>query len=57
MVVGHTTFDNIQTFYHDRLFAVDSGIKYGTEGEALVWIDGIFYRATADGEWEVLKNK
>lgn len=57
MVVGHTTFDNISTFYHDRLFAVDSGIKYGTEGEALVWKDGIFYRATSDGEWEILKNK
>ncbi len=57
MVVGHTTFDNIRTFYHDRLFAVDSGIKYATEGEALVWIDGIFYRATAEGEWEILKNK
>ncbi len=57
MVVGHTTFDNIRTFYHDRLFAIDSGIKYGTEGEALVWKEGIFYRATAEGEWEILKDK
>ena len=50
IVVGHTSFTAINTFYDGRLIAVDSSIKFGSTGELLMMEDGQYYRATLMGE-------
>jgi hypothetical protein len=50
IIVGHTTQKHITPLFDNRIIGIDSGIKYGTKGEALMWYKGTFYRATADGE-------
>jgi Calcineurin-like phosphoesterase len=57
IIVGHTTQDFINPFFNDKVIPVDSGIKYGDEGEGLLWKGGIFYRAKADGILERLTFK
>ncbi len=52
IVVGHTTQDFINPFFRDKVIPIDTGIKYGDEGEALIWEDEIFYRAKIDGTRE-----
>ncbi len=54
VVVGHTTQDFINPFFKDKVIPVDTGIQYGNKGEALLWKDGIFYRAKVDGYIEQL---
>lgn len=49
MVVGHTSFNEIQMRYSGRLFAIDSSIKSGRRGEVLVFSDGQFFRGQPDG--------
>lgn len=50
IVVGHTSFTAIQTFYDNRLIAVDSSIKFGGTGEILLMENGRYYRGTLTGE-------
>ena len=57
IVVGHTSFKAIQSFYDDRVIAVDSSIKMGGMGEVLVFQDGTFYRGTLDGQRLPLMTK
>ncbi len=52
IIVGHTTQDFINPFFKDRVIPIDTGIKYGDHGEGLLWENGIFYRAKANGEKE-----
>lgn len=49
IVVGHTTQDFINPFFKDKVIPIDTGIKYGDKGEALIWENEIFYRAKANG--------
>lgn len=50
LVVGHTSFSAIKGFFGNRVFAVDSSIKFGSVGELLLIEDGIFRRGTLTGE-------
>lgn len=50
IIVGHTTQKEITPLYDTRVFATDTGIKHGSEGEALLWNKGKFYRATVKGK-------
>ncbi|OAV45909.1 metallophosphoesterase [Lewinella sp. 4G2] len=50
LVVGHTSFSAIKRYFGDRVFAVDSSIKFGSVGELLLIEDGVFKRGTLTGE-------
>jgi hypothetical protein len=54
IIVGHTTQDFINPFFGNKVIPIDSGIKYGDQGEGLLWKNGVFYRALADGYQEKL---
>ncbi len=43
IIVGHTTIDSIQSYNHDKIIDIDSGIKYGDRGEGLLIIKNNFY--------------
>ena len=50
IIVGHTTQKEVTPLYDKRVFATDTGIKQGNEGESLLWNKGKFYRATVEGK-------
>ena len=50
LVVGHTSFNAITQYFGDRVYAVDSSIKFGSVGEVLLIEDGVFQRGTLQGE-------
>ena len=54
IVVGHTTQDFINPFFKDSVIPVDTGIKTGNKGEALLYENGIYYRVKTDGYKEQL---
>ena len=54
IVVGHTTQDFINPFFKNSVIPVDTGIKYGNEGEALLYENGIFYRVKINSDKEQL---
>jgi len=50
MVVGHTSFDAVKSYFNGKVIAVDSSIKFGSTGEVLI-IEGDHYsRGTLMGE-------
>ena len=49
ILVGHTSFPNITSLYHGKVFGIDSSIKYGDYGEVLIYEKGNFYRGTLNG--------
>ena len=50
IVVGHTTLKQITPRYENRVIGIDSGIKTGKRGEALLWKKGRFFRAQLSGK-------
>ncbi len=50
MIVGHTSFDAVKSFFNGKVLAVDSSIKFGSMGEILLVNDGRFKRGTLLGE-------
>ncbi len=50
MVVGHTSFNAIKSFFNGKVLAVDSSIKFGSMGEILLVTDGKFERGTLLGK-------
>lgn len=50
MVVGHTSFTAISSFFNNRVLAVDSSMKFGSLGEVLLIENDTFYRGTLLGE-------
>jgi len=57
IIVGHTTQERITSLYKRKVIGVDSGIKYGDKGEALLWKKGKFYRATLGDKLIPLKKQ
>ncbi|MBT3755208.1 MAG: hypothetical protein HOG24_02890, partial [Candidatus Cloacimonetes bacterium] len=49
-----TTQDFINPFFKDSVIPVDTGIKTGNKGEALLYENGVFYRVKADSYKEQL---
>lgn len=49
MVVGHTSFKAIRTFFEGKVIAVDSSMKFGSMGEVLLVEDGHFVRGSLLG--------
>lgn len=56
IIVGHTTQKQITPLYQQKVIGVDSGIKYGDRGEALLWKNGKLYRASTSGSPVLLKK-
>ncbi len=54
IIVGHTTQDFINPFFKNTIIPIDTGIKYGDSGEALLWENQQFYRVKANGYKEQL---
>ncbi len=50
MIVGHTSFQAIRTFFNGKVLAVDSSMKFGSMGEVLLIEDGKFIRGGILGE-------
>ncbi len=57
VVVGHTDVVELSMLYEGRVFAIETGLRRGGEGEVLVYEDGVFYRADVDGRRIILKNE
>jgi len=49
IVVGHTSMPKIVTLHDNRIILIDSSIKFGTGGEALIYDDRKMYRGLVDG--------
>lgn len=54
IVVGHTIMDRITGLYDGLVYAIDTGIYKGSEGEVLLWENGLFYRMSVSGGKELL---
>lgn len=50
IIVGHTSFKQIESLFDKKILAVDSSIKNGISGEILLIKDGTYYRCTLEGE-------
>lgn len=49
IVVGHTSQEQIESLFNNKILAVDTSIKNGVSGELLFIENGDFYRGTIDG--------
>lgn len=50
LVVGHTSFNAIQSFFNGKVLAVDSSIKFGSTGEILLIENNDLERVTLYGD-------
>ena len=50
IIVGHTTQEKIVPLFNNKIFGVDSGIKYGLDGEILIIKNKKFYRGDLNGK-------
>ena len=50
IIIGHTSFKQIESLFDNKILAVDSSIKNGVSGELLLIKDGTYYRCTLEGE-------
>ncbi len=49
IIVGHTSFDSIRTFYDGSLIGIDCSIKKGKTGQVLIYEDHKFFVGKLDG--------
>ncbi|WP_168797445.1 metallophosphoesterase [Neolewinella litorea] len=56
IVVGHTSFTAVSSYFDNRVIAVDSSIKFGSVGEILIIEDGSYFRGTISGKRIPLKG-
>lgn len=50
VVVGHTSFDSIETRFNNKIIVVDSSIKLGKYGELLIIEDGEYWVGDSKSE-------
>tara|TARA_R110000868_G_scaffold1389_21_gene10818 strand:+ start:3291 stop:4367 length:1077 start_codon:yes stop_codon:yes gene_type:complete len=50
IIVGHTSQNQIESLFHNKILAIDSSIKNGVYGEILFIENGSYYRGTMEGE-------
>lgn len=55
IVVGHTSFSEIVSLFHNKVIGIDSSIKNGKNGEILLIHKKKFYRGTLNGQTIRLK--
>lgn len=54
IVVGHTIMDQITSLYDGLVYAIDTGLYQGNEGEALLWENDSFFRLNVSTGKELL---
>jgi len=54
VVVGHTSMPKIITLHDNRIILIDSSIKFGKNGEVLIYENDTLYRGMDDGKKVVL---
>lgn len=54
LIVGHTSFNAIKSYFNGKVLAVDSSIKFGSTGEILLIENGEMKRGTLFGEVHAL---
>ncbi len=54
IVVGHTSMEQVEVLFDNRIIAADTSIKLGENGELLIIEDDKFYRAGLNGEKKLL---
>lgn len=55
VAVGHTIVEKLTPLHRNRVFAIETGMSGNSEGEALLWENGLFYRLNALGHRETLE--
>ena len=50
IVVGHSTQEKVVHLFNNKIFGVDSGLKYGKYGEVLIIKNKRFFRGTLNGK-------
>jgi hypothetical protein len=50
VVVGHTSLPKIISLANNKVFLIDSSIKFGKSGELLIYNNGSFYRGYLSGD-------
>lgn len=50
LIVGHTSFDAIKSYFNGKVLAVDSSIKFGSTGEVLIIENGEYFRGDIYGK-------
>jgi len=49
IIVGHTSFDSIQSFYGGRVLGIDCSIKVGKKGQVLIYENEQFFTGDLNG--------
>ena len=57
IVVGHTTMPEIVSLHDDKIFLIDSSIKFGETGEMLVYENGAFMRGLLSGKKQPINSE
>ena len=57
IIIGHTTQEEIVALFNNKIFGVDSGIKYGMDGEILIIKNKKFYRGNLNGKLTEFLNQ
>ncbi len=55
IIVGHTSFDSIRSFYDGRILGIDCSIKVGKTGQVLLYQDNRFFVGDIDGTKQPIK--
>lgn len=50
LIVGHTSLKEVTTLLNGKVFAIDSSIKLGKEGEILIYENAEFFKGNLSGE-------
>lgn len=54
IVVGHTSMEQVEVLFNNKVLAVDTSIKKGEKGEILLIENGKYYQAGLDGKKRLL---
>jgi len=57
IVVGHTSMPEIVSLHNERVFLIDSSIKFGENGQILVYENGKFMRGLMTGEKQLFEKE
>ena len=57
IVVGHTSMPQIISLHNNKIFLIDSSIKFGKTGELLICKNDTFYRGLLSGEKILINGK
>jgi hypothetical protein len=49
IVVGHTSFEELMSFYSNKIVGADAGIMNHQKGEMLIYDQGVFYKGLHNG--------